>query len=110
MIPRKTLSVKRFAAGSYNTDGDWVEGADSDFNISASVQPLTGREMEMLPEARRDSQSYKLYSDTQLLTADTSQTKNADIVTIDNEKFEVFSDEPWQNNIINHHKITVIKI
>lgn len=109
MVPRKTLEVKRFAAGSY-VKGDYVEGADNTFNITASVQPLRGKEMELLPEARREFQAYKLYSDTQLLTVNTSETKNPDQVKIDGVWHEVLIVQDWQNIIINHYKIIVSRM
>ena len=112
MIPKKTLSLKRFAAGDYSaTTGDWVEGAeDTSENIEASVQPLRGKEMELLPEGRRESQAYKLYTGTQLFTVKTSPTNNPDQIQIDSNWFEVLIVEPWQNTIINHYKVIVVEL
>lgn len=110
VIPRKTLLVRRYAAGDYNTSGNWVEGTPGDFNILASVQPLRGKEMEMLPEARRESQAYKLYTDTQLLTINTTAKTNSDRVQIEGNWFEVLIAEPWQNTIIDHYKVIVVEL
>lgn len=111
MIPRRTLTVRRYAAGTYSTiTGKWVEGGTNDFTISASVQPLRGKEVELLPEARRESQSYKLYTDIQLLTVDTSNSKNPDRVQINGTWHEVLIVEDWQNDLINHYKIVVVKL
>ena len=109
MIPRKTLEVKRFAAGSWS-GGRYTPGADSSLNIEASVQPLRGKEIQLLPEARRESQAYKLYSDTQLLTTDTSGSKKADQVKIGGVFHEVLIVEDWQNTIIDHYKIVVVRM
>lgn len=111
MIPRKTLNIKQFAAGVYNgTTGLWVEGASTTGTITASVQPLRGKEMEMLPEARRESQAYKLYTDTQLFTVDTTTNKNPDQVQINGDWHEVLIVEDWQNEILNHYKVIVVKL
>ena len=112
MIPKKTLTVTRedTDTGAYNADGDWVKGTTSQFTITASVQPLTGKEMELLPEGRRESQSYKLYSATKLLTVKTAPKDNADLVTYDGRNFEVLIVEDWQNSIINHYKIIVVEL
>lgn len=109
MIPRKTLTVKRFSSGDYVL-GHWVEGTESQFTIKASVQPVKGPELQSMPEGRRDSQIYKLYTDTKLNGIDKQGKKSPDIVVIDGEDFEVVSPEPWQNQIINHYKIFVIKV
>ena len=70
---RKTYTVTRVAAGDY-VDGKWVEGATSTFTIQASLQPAKPKEMEMLPEGRRNQETYKLYSDTQLRTVEEDET------------------------------------
>lgn len=110
MIPRQTLAVTRFS-GSSNVDGSGnvTPAGTSGFNITASVQPLRPNEMLLLPEGRRESESYRLYSDTQLLPAEKGK-KNADTVSIYGNDFEVLSCAVWQNTIINHYKIVVVKI
>lgn len=111
MIPRRILTVRRYAAGTYSTTtGKWIEGSTSDFTIGASVQPLRGKEMELLPEARRESQAYKLYTDTQLFTVDTSSSENPDRVQINGTWHEVLIVEDWQNDVISHYKIVVVKL
>ncbi|MCK4521419.1 MAG: hypothetical protein KAU20_02510 [Nanoarchaeota archaeon] len=114
MIPRQTLTVKRVAAGSYVL-GIYQEGAESEFTIRASVQPLKANEMELLPDERRQSEAYRLYTDTPLQTAKegkkgSPETVNADKVIIYGDTFEVYSVGTWQNQIINHYKIIVFKI
>lgn len=109
MIPRKTLTVTRHAAGSRD-HGRYVEGTTSTFNITASVQPLQAREMDMLPENRRDSESFRLYTDTLLLVADRRTGVNADKVAISGSDYEVVSCATWQNDIINHYKAVVVKL
>lgn len=109
MIPRKTLEVTRFAAGT-RASGKWQEGTPSNFDIEASVQPLKPREMEMLPEGRRNSQSYRLYTDTNLHPINKASGISPDKVEIEGEMFEVFSNEIWKNDIIPHYKAVIIKI
>ena len=102
------MTVTRYAAGTRDK-GRWVEGASSQFTAAYSVQPLQPREMELLPENRRDKQAYWLYGDVELKTADPATGTNADKVTIDGEEYEVLMINPWQNNIINHYQIGVVK-
>ncbi|MCK5609862.1 hypothetical protein KAR91_48770 [Candidatus Pacearchaeota archaeon] len=110
MLPKRTLNIKRLTPGNYNLEGDWVEGLVSPTTIETTVQPLRGKEMELLPEGRRDSQAYKLYPGMLMLTADTSNRQNPDQVQIDNEWYEAVIVEPWQNAILNHYKTIVVKL
>jgi len=105
-----TLTVKRKAPGDYDSSGFFkVSGPDTDFTITASVQPVTGSEMLLLPENRRQSEIKKLYTSTELYGIEKGSGVNADIVIIDTQEFEVVRVYPWKNNIINHYKIFVSK-
>jgi len=105
MIPRHTFSVKRVIPGTY-AKGRYVEGAETSFNITASKQPPTGKEMLLMPEGRRETETYILYTDTKLNPA-IQGGANADRVVIDGDDFEVLKCETWQNDIINHYRATV---
>jgi len=105
MIPRHTFNVKRYLPGTYNK-GRYVEGSEALFSISASKQPPTGKEMLLMPEGRRESETYILYTDVKLNPA-IQGGANADRVVIDGEDFEVLKCETWQNDIINHYRATV---
>jgi len=109
MIPKETLTVKRYEPGEY-VDGYWVDGSTITFNIQTSVQPVKTSELEALPEGRRTSKTYKLYPSIRLVGVNKVLKTSPDIVTIDNEEYEVFEPQPWQNNLINHYKVFVIKI
>jgi len=102
---RKTVTGWRKGAGAYE-QGVWVEGTLEEFSFTASVQPLNPREMELLPEGRRIKQAYKLFTDTQLLTA--GGEVNADLVSINGETCEVFSVAPYQSEVISHYKIIAV--
>ena len=102
---RKQLIRKTKAAGSV-VNGIFVDGATTPTNIMASVQPLKAHEIEHLPEGRRDSQSYWLFTDTPL---NMITSANPDLIIIDGEDYEVFKCEPWQNNVLSHYKVLVVK-
>ena len=61
-------------------------------------------EMVLLPEGRREKQSYKLYTDTELFIADMLNQKNADLVTIMEKVFEIVGVFPNQSGVISHYK------
>lgn len=73
--------------------------------ITASIQPTTGEDMQMVPEARRNQKTYKLYTSFFVKTV---EAQNPDQIIIFNERYELMQVSPWQNNanfrIVNHYK------
>ena len=108
-IPRRELVGKRYAAGS-KVKGRWVEGADSPLDFRASVQPISPETMASVPENRRETARYELYTDFRCKTVDKVAGTNADRVTIDGEEFEVFAVGVWQNKILPHYQVLVASI
>jgi len=106
ILRRIELTGYHLIGGEY-VDGIWVEGTLTPFTFITSVQPLKGSELQMLPEGRRDSTSYTLFTDTKLRKL---KEENPDIVIIDDEQLEVFKRENWQNGIINHYECIVVKL
>lgn len=104
---RKTLILRRSDAADTVVDGYKVNSATTDTNFLASVQPLNAHQIQHLPESRRNSKSYWLYTSDNLLMM---SAKNADRVIIDGEEYEVWKKEPWQNAVLNHFKILVGKV
>lgn len=105
---RKPLTIRR-VAGAYD-NGRWVEGSAIEFDIDASVQPvksLSENEMQSIPEARRQSGMFRIYTSTELLTSGVNKTP--DRALINNAEYEVFIGNPWQNNVINHYKYVLVK-
>jgi len=107
---KHTLTVKRRASGDYDAAGFFkVSGPDTEFTITASVQPMTGSEMLLLPENRRELETKKIFTSTELYGIEKGKGVNADIIIIDGNEFEVVRVYPWKNNVINHYKIFVAK-
>ena len=106
---RSPLTLRRKEKG-FVKDGYWVEGFVTESTFTASVQPLTPREVEQLPEGRRDSDPFWLFTSTELKVVNVDGIKNPDIVVIDGEFYEVDKVGKWQNNVINHYKCLVYKV
>lgn len=109
-IFRSPVTLRRFAVGSY-VNGRWVEGSYVDSTITASIQPLVGEELQMLPEDRREQESYKMYTST---IVQTITTANPDQVLFRGKKFEVIQVFPWQNTSIffpvQHYKYICMRL
>ena len=65
--------------------------------ITASIQPLSGEEMVMLPEARREKEIYKMFTSFQVHTL---TDENPDQVQFFGKTFEVYEVKPWQNTVV----------
>lgn len=106
MIPRQPLTAYPIINGEY-INGKFNEEKGTPYIIIASVQPLTERELQSLPEGRRNKDAFTLFSSDLLNTLD---EQNPDIVVIDGEDYEVFKRATWGNKIINHYKYIVVKL
>lgn len=94
--------ITSFSTGTYTvtrrTKGGFTRGVANDpttstFTITASVQPISGRDLQRLPELRDNRETRVLFTTTQLLTGDS--TREADLVAINGENFECQHVEQW---------------
>ena len=85
-------------------------------NATASVQPTKGKEVLLVPEGRRDQETYKMYTSTEIMAI---TTQNPDQVTVlkgpfTGIVFEVIEVLDWQNNsnfnVTNHYKYICMKL
>lgn len=97
------LTGTRYSAGS-NAKGIITPGSTSPISFTSSVQPLNGKEMETLPEGRRQAETYRLYTDFALNTVDEKNKVKADRVVIFTKTFEIIKVDVWQNQVIPHYK------
>jgi len=109
MIPRKTLTAYRTAAGSF-LNGIYTPGVETSFSISASVQPASGKTLERLPEGRRLFETVVLFSSDLLYSLDDGTVSAPDQVLVNGKRFEVYSSEIWQNNVLPHYKYVVQRV
>lgn len=105
---RKPVRAFRYAAGT-TTGGYIAGGTETEFSILASVQPLKPNEIQCLPEGRRNSKAFRLYSNTALQMLEGTNAK-PDQVLLFGERYEVIGHGPWQNDVINHNKYIVVKV
>lgn len=112
---RSPVTLRRYPPGTY-VNGRWVEGSPSqDILITASIQPAKGEEMRSLPEARKESENYVMYTSFRVRTVqEKGSNQNADLILFDGKEFEVHLVDPWQNNanftIVNHYKYLISRI
>jgi len=82
-----------------------IEDSPTIIPTTASIQPVTGEDMDELPEGRQLLSGYKLYTSFRIRTV---TDVNPDQVEIFGKRYEVVQVFPWQNNInfgiVNHYK------
>ncbi len=87
-----TYTVTRTAAGTY-TLGRYTAGSTTSPSALASVQPVTGRDLQLVPEARRTETVIKLYADVEMVALD--ETYDGDQLTYDGDTYTVITSERW---------------
>lgn len=85
-----SYTVTRTAAGT-TTKGRYTPGSTSTPSIVASVQPLTGRELQILPTLEHGEERRKLYTTTELYARVPGY--EADTVSIGGEDWKVIKVE-----------------
>jgi len=108
LLGKQTLAGARQSGGYIN--GVWVAGAGTVFSLSASVQPITGSDLQALPEGRRDKTAYKIFTNTLLQTANDGLGVSADILTINSVSCEVIACQPWSNCSLAHYSATAVAL
>lgn len=92
-----TYVVTRAGAGSY-VAGVWTPAATSALNVDANVQPLGYKEIQLLSEGTHASDSLKMYTTTELRTADEAAGTEADLIAIGSESYKVISVQSWKRS------------
>jgi hypothetical protein len=86
------FTVTRTAEGS-RPNGRYTPGSASTFPIIASVQPVSGRELMILPEAQHVEEVRVVYTATEIKTREPGY--EPDKVTIDGAAWTVIRAERW---------------
>jgi hypothetical protein len=108
---RRKLKVTRTSPGNYDT-GLWGDGTQESFDIKASVQGADNEVLQTLPEGYRTKKVYVLYTSTELKTAQVDQATVPDVVTIDDEDYNVIKVTKHTNikgYATEHYQVVVIE-
>ena len=83
------VTIRRGSAGS-DTKGRYTPGSTSDITgVEASVQPITGNELQRLPEGLRTQRPVKLYTTTEIRASSVATGVPSDLIVWDGETWEV---------------------
>lgn len=107
---RRPFTVTRTAPGSY-VSGNWVEGAASAIPITATIQPVSDKDLQMLPSGSRASDMVKIYTETELKTVgDQGANQSPDRITWQGSVYEITAVSVRQMNVINHYRYWATKV
>lgn len=106
-----TYTVTRTATGTLS-QGRYTDGATSTLTIEASVQPVSGRDLQALAEGEHSNEVKIVYTTTPLFTR--TPTQSPDRIAIDGEAYEVFQVHKWQHFGIatneDHYQVMVSRL
>jgi hypothetical protein len=87
-----------------------------DFTLKAcTIQPASGDELKTLDEGYRDAELFTIFTETIVRTALRGTSQKADEVFISTPYtavagwFTVLKSKPWQNRIVPHYQILVVR-
>lgn len=111
--PGGTYPVTRTTGGTW-LKGRYTDGAESTFNIVASVQPV-GEDLVDVPEGRSSDDVRVIYTETMLVAHRRGQpddtTKIApDVIRIDGDDYEVYKVSKWDHWGETHYVAYASKI
>lgn len=112
LLQTETFKVLRASSGyeGYDDgDGNWIPANQStnQFTAKGSIQPVTGNDIRLLPEAYKTTALYKIFTKTKLKSVDQFNNKQADTIIIDGEEFQVQIVENWRQLNTKHYKVFV---
>lgn len=100
-----TYLVKRSGGVTY-VDGHAEDNPPTELQVTASVQPLGGKELMRLPEGDRSKEMRLVFTTVQLHPE--YGGGHADIIVIDGQDYEVSSVEAWTS--LGFCKATVTRV
>lgn len=96
-FPQTTITVSRRGA-PYVNDGVVQPGPNTSLTMIAVVTPVTGRELERLPEGLRTRQPRRFFTVDALRTADDRSRFAADVVTIGDQEYQIERVSDWSDH------------
>jgi hypothetical protein len=93
LLGARSYTVTR-TAGAY-VNGIWTDLAVETIRVRGSLQPMSGRDLDQLPEGERTAGQWKLYTETELRT---SATGPADTLQARGRALKVMAEIPWPDH------------
>ena len=104
ILGQESATRRRFGTETADPDtGATIKPSPVVSSFRGSFQPLNGRDLQTLPEGKRTSETLKVYTKTDLRTADQFTGTPADDVEYKGKLFEVYVVMEYPQ-LLNHFK------
>ena len=109
-------TIARLATGVYTVirtvagtlaNGRYTPGTQSTFSIKALAVPLSGIDLQRLPEGMRSRDCRTLFTSTALKTKEPGF--DPDIITIKGINYQVYQNQPWDDSG-NYFKVLLVAV
>jgi hypothetical protein len=92
-----TYKLKRASIGQHDENGRWSNTTRTEQNLKANIQPVIGKELDQVPEGRRNKATIKIYTIDELfsVTTKSGEKRQPDIIEYKNEDYEIFQVWDW---------------
>lgn len=105
----ETVTRIRYSAGAY-ANGVWTDGSETESDITASVQPVSGDDLLRMPEGLRTRDVVAIYTADSLRTANETDGIAADHVVHQDEEYEITSVERWTLPMLPHYRAIGVRV
>lgn len=105
-------TIKRPAAGSY-VDMVWQDGTVEEIPVIGSLQQARPDEIVNQPEAQRQKQQLKLYTDMEVLTVDEvgkSRADHLEFTEYPNKQFEAQRIDRYKMGTLDHNRVWLVEL
>lgn len=112
LLNTDSFTVKRAARGFGGYDdgkGNWIESNQTTdiFKAKGSIQPLSGQDINLLPESFKTTAVNKIYTKTELKAIDQFKGTEADTIIVDGQEYVVLTVEKWRQLHTSHYKVII---
>ena len=109
ILGQEQITLKTYGVQDRDEDtGAAIIATPTSAPVFASVQPLSGKDRQTLPEGQREKDGHRLYTETAMKPASQYTLANCDRVVIDGDEFQVMTAKR-ERAIIKHYKVLVVK-
>lgn len=107
----KLQVIRPLATGFYDDNDGLYKTVDSpqEFEITCSIHRVTGADLALLPDNKRQEEVLKIITSTELRTSEQGKN-NADIINYNGYSYQVTNAFLWPNQIIPHCEVLATKI
>jgi hypothetical protein len=100
----KTQNYKQVTFTRSRTDRGKTKYKYVDGTFNGTIQPVSGKDLEIFPDGRRDEGVVKVFSGSKLNVGIEGTKYSGDVVFYGGHKWEITRALPFQNNVIPHYK------